>query len=218
MMWQLRAGTDRKANELPPRPMLRWFHLLQDTAHGYRFTQLFGYPTIRRYHTLVQAYVPQGSDRRVLEIGCGTGSAREWFSGVYTGIDINPEYIRMAQRTLNGTFRVMDGAQISFPHEAFDDAVSIATAHHLSDDELSLMVMKAVAVAHSLHLIDAILPISPYHHFKRALFRMDRGRHVRTFDQLRDIVGRVARVESHDVLVGPLHDVCYLRVARLHPS
>ena len=195
--------------------MLRFFHQLQESARGYSLTQFFGLPTIRRYRALVRQHVPQDPRRRILEIGCGVGSARPLFTSDYTGIDINPDYIEKARRNLNGRFYVMDAAQMPFEPNVFDDAISIATAHHLTDEQLSAMVSKAVSVASCVHIIDAILPISPNSWFKSALFRMDRGQYIRTFDQLLGIVGRSARVEYHQVVEGPLHDVCYIRASRL---
>jgi SAM-dependent methyltransferase len=194
--------------------MLGAFHRLQETARGYRFTQLLGRPTIQRYQSLVAAHVPQDAKRRVLEIGCGVGSSRPLFEGDYTGIDINPDYIQRAQATLTGRFMVMDAAQMPFAEGSFDDAVSIATGHHLSDEQLGDMVRQATRAARCLHVIDAILPVSPRDWFKWALFRADRGKHVRTFEQLFAIVGRNARIEFHEIREGPLHDVGYIRAAR----
>ena len=194
--------------------MLRAFHHLQDTARGYSLTQLLGGPTISRYRAFVAAHVPQGPTRRILEIGCGVGSARPWFQGIYTGIDINPEYITRAGANFSGEFRVMDAGHMTFSPDEFDDAVSIATAHHLTDEEVARMVRSALTAAASLHVIDAILPISSRAVFKRALFRMDRGRHVRAFEELRAIIDRCARVQYSEAVEGPLHDVCYIRACR----
>jgi SAM-dependent methyltransferase len=198
--------------------MLRFLYLLLDTARGYRLTQLLGLPTIRRYESLVREHIPQDPSRRILEIGCGVGSARGWFASNYTGIDINPDYIRRARREVADDFHVMDAAQMSFGSNTFDDAISIATAHHLTDEQLSLMVAKAVTVASNLHIIDAILPISPKRWLKKILFQMDRGQHVRTFDELRDIVSRNAQVSAVQLVEGPLHDVCYIRASRRRAS
>jgi SAM-dependent methyltransferase len=195
--------------------MLRSFHQLQESARGYSLTQFFGLSTIRRYRALVRQHVPQDPRRRILEIGCGVGSARPLFTSDYTGIDINPDYIQKARRDFSGRFYVMDAAHMPFEPNMFDDAISIATTHHLTDEQLSAMIIKAVTVASCVHIVDAILPISPNSWFKSALFRMDRGRYIRTFDQLRGIVGRSARVEYHQVVEGPLHDVCYIRASRL---
>lgn len=195
------------------RPLLRLFHRLMDVAYVYRLAQLFGRPTVRRYQTFVRKHIPQGSARRILEVGCGVGASRPLFSCEYTGIDINPDYIRIARQNLDGNFYVMDAAQMSFEPQMFDEAVSIATAHHLSDEQLAAMIKKATTVASRLHIIDAILPLSPSARLKTALFRMDRGQHVRTFERLRAIVEQNARVQFHEALKGPLHDVCYIRAS-----
>jgi SAM-dependent methyltransferase len=194
--------------------LLRAFHNLQDTAGGYSLTQLLGGPTIRRYRAFVRAHVPADPTRRILEIGCGIGSARPWFRGEYTGIDLNPEYIAKARQNFQGDFHVMDAAKLTFSPDRFDDAVSIATAHHLTEEQVAGMVKSALTAAVSLHVIDAVLPISPWSVLKTTLFRMDRGRHARTFDQLRRIVDGHARVEFSEAVEGPLHDVCYIRVSR----
>jgi ubiquinone/menaquinone biosynthesis C-methylase UbiE len=194
--------------------MLRLFHLLMESAGGYAFAQVFGFPTVRSYRALVREHIPHDPDRRVLEIGCGIGSSRPLFAGSYTGVDINPGYIERARRTHGGTFRVMDAAEMPFEPNTFDDAVTIATTHHLTDDQLSAMIRQAVLVATRVHVVDAILPISGSW-FKSVLFRMDRGRYVRTLDRLCEIVSRNSRLESRQVLEGPLHDVCYIRVSHL---
>lgn len=194
--------------------MLKSLHLLMDTARGYRLSQLLGLPTIRRYRTLIHRHVSNKPGSRVLEIGCGVGSSRHLFAGGYTGIDINPDYIRQARARFGGDFQVMNAADMSFAPGSFDEAVSIATGHHLSDEQLGAMIRKAITVAPRLHIIDAILPISPRKRLQTMLFRMDRGKHIRTVDQLRDVVSRNARIEAHEVIEGPLHDVCYFRVSR----
>jgi SAM-dependent methyltransferase len=194
--------------------LLKAFHDLQDTARGYSLTQLLGRPTIKRYHAFVGAHVPPEPARRILEIGCGLGSARPWFRGTYTGVDINPEYIAKARENFQGDFHVMDAARLTFLPDQFDDAVSIATAHHLTDEQLGAMVRGALTAAASLHVIDPVLPITSPSLFKMALFRMDRGQHLRTFNHLRGIVHRDGRVKFSEIAQGPLHDVCYIRVCR----
>jgi len=194
--------------------MLRSFYSLLESASGYSVMQLLGLPTIRRYRALVREYIPQGVEGRVLEIGCGIGTSRMMFAKNYTGIDINRNYIEKARQNFDGTFLVMDAAAMPFPPNTFDDAVCIATAHHLSDEQLGSMLRSATTCASQIHLIDAILPLSQKSRFKNAIFRMDRGRHVRTLDQLRTIVAQNVKIQATHALEGPLHDVCYIRAAR----
>jgi SAM-dependent methyltransferase len=194
--------------------LLRPLHRLLENPHVYRASQFLGLPTIQRYRALLRQHVPRDPQRKVLEIGCGVGSFRPYFECEYTGIDINVDCIRVASHHFDGRFKVMDAARMSFAPGSFDDAVSIATTHHLSDGQLGAMIEQATTAASTLHIIDAILPVSPHAWFKTAWFRADRGRHVRRFEQLRDVVARNAQVEAHEILTGPLHDVCYIRAAR----
>jgi SAM-dependent methyltransferase len=194
--------------------LLRPLHRLLENPHVYRASQFLGLPTIQRFRGLIRKHVPQDRRRKVLEIGCGVGSYRPYFECEYTGIDINADCIRVAARHFDGRFEVMDAAQMSFAPGSFDDAVSIATTHHLSDGQLGAMIEQATTAASTLHIIDAILPLSPHAWFKTAWFRTDRGRHVRSFEQLRDVVGQNAQVAAHEILTGPLHDVCYIQASR----
>jgi SAM-dependent methyltransferase len=181
----------------------------------YALNQMIGAPTVRRYRAMIARHLPQDSARRIIEIGCGLGTARPLFGPDYTGIDINAAYINKARQNFSGTFCVVDAAQLPFAPKTFDDAFSIATTHHLTDEQLSSMVREAVAIASFLHIVDAILPLSSRSWFKNAYFRMDRGRFPRTIDRLRDVVGRNARLEYFQTLEGPLHDVCYIRASRM---
>jgi SAM-dependent methyltransferase len=196
--------------------MLGTVYRLLETAQGYSISQVLGFPTLRRYRALVLKHVVQDASRRVLEIGCGVGSARQLFASNYTGIDINADYINRARRNFSGRFCVVDAAQMPFGPNAFDDAICIATTHHLTDEQLSAMIRKGTDVASCLHIVDAILPLSASSWFKNALFRMDRGRYARTLDRLREIVILNSRLEFCEAVKGPLHDVCYIRLSRLN--
>ena len=70
---------------------------------------------IRRYHTLVDI-APDLNNASVLDYGCGTGDfyrflKRRGFNVRYTGVDINENFIRLAQKKYpECTFAVLDDA------------------------------------------------------------------------------------------------------------
>jgi SAM-dependent methyltransferase len=110
----------------------------------------------------------------------------------------------------------MDCTRLGFPERSFDEVVTIATTHHLDDAQLARMVGEALRVCRPgghLHIIDAILPVSPNFLFKRVWFRLDRGAFPRTTDDLVAGVEQAGRVIRRNMLTGPLHDTIYLRVA-----
>jgi SAM-dependent methyltransferase len=192
-------------------------HLLE-LPSIYKVNQLIGRPTVNRYCQFLAEEVPRGADMSTLDIGCGVGSYRPWFAGPYCGIDINPLYIKTAQNNYtDARFIAMDCGKLSLPDQSFDNAISIATSHHLDDNELRGMVSEALRVTSrdgAFHIIDAILPLDHKSRVKEWFFRRDRGRFPRRLHELHAAISRNATITRQRTLVGPLHDVAYLRVTQ----
>ena len=182
----------------------------------YSLSQILGRPTNDRFRRLIAANVKPASDAEILELGCGVGGFRDSFPASYTGIDINPGYVKQARASLPGKFAVMDCTSLNYPDESFDEVVTIATTHHLNGDQLAMMVQEALRVCRlggHLHVVDAILPLSP-NLFKSVWFGLDRGRFARKLDLLLAILGRAGNIEHYELMTGPLHDVVYARIGR----
>jgi ubiquinone/menaquinone biosynthesis C-methylase UbiE len=182
----------------------------------YNLNQFVGQATVRRYRRLLAEEVPCDTQTSILDLGCGTGTTSRVVTGCYSGVDINPDYIRAAQeRYPKAKFYHMNCSKLALPDGSFDMATTIATTHHLSDAELEAMTLEALRVVKpggAFHLIDAILPINPRAFAKELFFRMDRGRFPRRLPELERVVSRRADVIRRRVLTGPLHDVAYLRI------
>jgi ubiquinone/menaquinone biosynthesis C-methylase UbiE len=185
-------------------------------AGGFALHQRLGQPTLDRYRQLIARHIPHAADKNILDIGCGIGSFRPYFDGAYTGIDLNPAYIEKARGSQAGVFEAMNCTHLSFPDRSFDEVITIATMHHITDEEARGMVAEAVRVCRlggHFHVIDAILPVTP-NALKTLVFRLDRGNHPRTLDQHLAVIGGTARILAHEVLTGPLHDTVYVRVGQ----
>jgi ubiquinone/menaquinone biosynthesis C-methylase UbiE len=187
----------------------------------YDLNQLIGRPTVQRYTRLVREELALTPETSVLELGCGTGATRKMMPARYCGIDINPDYVAAAKRAhVDGEFVHMDATRLAFAPASFDEVISVATTHHLDDDQLGAMTREALRVVRAqgaFHIVDAILPMDPRHRAKEAFFKMDRGRFARRLEQLVGVVSRTATVERKRVLTGPLHDVAYLKVVPIAP-
>lgn len=199
------------------RAALSPFYRLLERSGFYALGQFVGRPTTDRFRRLLARNLTAGVDTSVLDLGCGIGNYRDCFIGRYTGIDVNPIYIENARAALPGRFETMDCTRLGFSDGAFDEVVTIATTHHLDDGEVTRMVTEALrACRHDghLHIIDAIMPVSPNFAFKRFWFNLDRGRFPRSLDTLLACVARGGAIVRHEVLTGPLHDTVYIRVGR----
>jgi len=182
----------------------------------YSLSQILARPTNYRLRKLIAANVKPALDAEILELGCGVGGFRDCFPASYTGIDINPGYVKQARASLPGTFAVMDCTSLNYPDDSFNEVVTIATTHHLDDHQVAMMVKEALRVCRPtgrFHVLDEILPMSP-NVFKSVWFGLDRGGFPRKRDLLLSILGRAGDLQHYEVLTGPLHDVIYARLGR----
>jgi ubiquinone/menaquinone biosynthesis C-methylase UbiE len=197
------------------RAVMAPLYRLAERTNGYALAQWVSKPTTDRFRTLIREQInPRPSDT-LLDVGCGPGHYRSSFTCQYSGVDINPDYIQMASSHLDGRFLVMDCTRLAFDDETFDHVVSIATLHHLTDEQVVQMVREALRVCKSsgrVHLIDAILPITPNFTFKRIVFGLDRGAYPRTHERLHELIAKAGHISCRDVMAGPLHDVTYVGV------
>jgi ubiquinone/menaquinone biosynthesis C-methylase UbiE len=173
--------------------------------------------TVSRIRELAVRNVPNAPGLAILDIGCGVGYYRGVFNETaYTGVDVNPAYIEFAQRThRDAEFRIMSAEKLDFPDKQFNAALSTGMTHHLSDDVLSAMVKESRRVTKergTLHIVDAILPVSRRARLKRWFFLQDVGRHQRSVGDMTDILSANANLTRVEVLTGPLHDVAYFRL------
>jgi ubiquinone/menaquinone biosynthesis C-methylase UbiE len=189
---------------------------LAEGASGYALAQLLAKPTTDRFRALIRKHVNPGPDEELLDVGCGVGNYRSSFACKYTGIDINPDYIERSRANLEGRYMVMDATRLEFTDGTFDHVITMAALHHLTDDQVVQMVREATRVCKPsgrIHIIDAILPVTPNFTFKRMVFNADRGEHPREHEHLLGLISKAGRIETSDILAGPLHDVTYIGVS-----
>lgn len=139
----------------------------------------------------------QGTDlsrlRRVLDVGCGPGTnARHFGASEYLGVDINPEYIRSAERRFGPKFRVADVTTMRIePGLGYDCILVNSLLHHLPDDEVDRLLghlATLLADDGAVHILDLVLPAR--RSLARFLARHDRGEFPRPLDAWEAIFSR----------------------------
>jgi len=127
---------------------------------------------------------------RVLDVGCGPGTNAPHFRSCdYLGIDINPSYIRHAEKHFGPRFRVADVTTMSIePGEGYDCILVNSLLHHLPNPAVARLLGHLATLlsdAGAVHILDLILPAGPS--ISRLLARMDRGRYPRPEEQWREL-------------------------------
>lgn len=194
---------------------------------AYRTAQnLIGATAFRR--TLVEDVLRVGPGERIIDIGCGTADILDDLVSVtdvdYVGFDHSAKYIEDARKRFGDRGRFVASAAADFDTGRDGDgntsgvsdrtlAIMVGVLHHLDDDE----VCGALQLARrALGPCGRFVSIDPtfadgQHRLARFLASRDRGQHVRTPEQIMELVTPVfpdaAPAVRHDLLRVPYSHV-----------
>jgi ubiquinone/menaquinone biosynthesis C-methylase UbiE len=139
---------------------------------------------------------------KIIDIGCSTGLCGRTLFDLnnpnYVGIDLDPQYIRIAkEKRPYGSFFVADAQDLSFQLEGFDLAALIGVLHHMSD-EVANKTMKEVARV--LKPDGFVLIAEPVFTKKSILSTFflshDRGRFIRTREKYEELFAQFETVKQ----------------------
>lgn len=134
---------------------------------------------------------------KILDIGCGDGgwlelrddrvSKGSWlaeFGGIWAiGIDVNPEYIEKAEKSIrNGTsFFVVDARSLPFEDKYFTMIHASGALHHMTDYQIALREMRRVLSEDGILLLKESVDNDWIFAFLRRLAGRWRGDSVESF-------------------------------------
>jgi 2-polyprenyl-3-methyl-5-hydroxy-6-metoxy-1,4-benzoquinol methylase len=133
--------------------------------------------------------------RRVLDVGCGPGTNAPHFAASnYLGIDLNPQYIRDAERRYGSSdgsmqFLARDAATFALsPSERFDFVLVNSFLHHVDDPTAKGILSNLSQLITNdgyIHILELILPDHPS--ITRFVARADRGNFPRPSESWRQM-------------------------------
>lgn len=149
---------------------------------------------------------------RIIDIGCGSGTILEHLPRdiSYLGIDTNQNYIHSALKKFSdrGTFCVgtapeLVGQDASLVNSA-DVVLCNGVLHHLSDDEaleILRLAKRLLKLKGRLLCLEATF-LAHQSRLSRWLVSRDRGQHIRTEQQWKDLVSQVFERRTTNILTG----------------
>ena len=173
--------------------MLKFFYRLLENPKIYEFVQklLGGDRIFSAVRGVLDQELSHIGYKNVLEVGCGTGLTKDSFKGEYTGVDINPEYIRMVSSRGGGTFLVADATALPFGPETFDLVFTAGVLHHLNAQGRSMMLDEMKRVCRSqghILIVDGLVPSNRLNLIGYALAKLDRGRYKMRIREFQDMI------------------------------
>jgi len=152
---------------------------------------------------LLSKYVPYTPGTTTLDLGCGPGTSAKIFNpNDYVGIDCDSGYISYAQRrNPEYSFYIQDFCSLSsensiVPNGGFDLILASGLMHHLEKDvarQFFLQAEKLLANGGHFITIDPCIH-SEQSNIKKRIILSDRGKFVRTPNELIDIASGAARL------------------------
>ena len=136
----------------------------------------------------------------LLDVGCGPESWLFRHGLKPTGLDISERYV--AEWEKKGARAVVGSADaLPFPEKSFGGIWSIGLLHHLSDETVRRMLQECERVCRHeggyVAILDAVLPRSKWRRpVAHAIRRMDRGRFMRTEQQLKMLLSPAYRWQT----------------------
>ena len=130
---------------------------------------------------------------RVLDVGCGPGTNTDLFRDAdYLGVDINPDYIKSAQRKHKRPFVVADVTAYE-DHAAgkFDFILINSFLHHVDDADVSKVLSRTagwLTPDGHIHVIEVVSPGD--RSIAQLLASWDRGRYTRSLGHWRSLLER----------------------------
>jgi len=153
----------------------------------------------RRQKQLIKETIGKnGKDKKILDIGCGTGAFAPLFDkDNYLGVDILPEYIEHAKKNCKGNFQVMDATRLKFPNGHFDRVLIMAVLHHLNDEDANKVIEEARRVlkpdGRILIMEDSKIPRLE-NSLVRFMQKFDKGEFIRTPENYKKIVSPYLKI------------------------
>jgi SAM-dependent methyltransferase len=143
----------------------------------------------------LRTHVLLGPSDKVVDAGCGTGSALEFLPAVnYFGFDPNPDYIRRARSRYGsrGEFFCGDASSLRVRElvQSADVFLSLGVLHHLSDDQIGeILTLARSCLRPSGRFIFYEPCFSANDHWVGRIFmRLDRGGNIKSDEAWRTVV------------------------------
>lgn len=179
----MQAAVQRLLDRVSMTPKL-WNGLRRLVEAGFHGERLAIARELRPWH---------GDQRRILDLGCGTGEfAAEFAPAGYIGIDVSMTYLRDAAARHRGNFLAAGGDALPLQDACCDAALIVGVLHHLPDALASAAmseVRRVLKPGASVLIMEDIPPPPGENLAGQVMHALDRGGYIRSEAEYRQVFG-----------------------------
>ncbi len=138
------------------------------------------------------------SNKRIIDIACGTGEFSCLAHGSYIGVDLDARHIKYAQKkygTKKKKFLVKDASKTGFPDKHFDCAFMLSFLHHTPEKDIGKVLNEAKRITREKIIIVDLVPLK-YNLIGKFFYNMDQGKFIRPYKEQLRLVSKYAKIKK----------------------
>tara|TARA_Y100000031_G_scaffold125976_1_gene142756 strand:- start:3237 stop:3860 length:624 start_codon:yes stop_codon:yes gene_type:complete len=141
--------------------------------------------------------------KNILDIGCGLGEYSTMSNSRYIGLDNSFPRVHFAQRWYNNCqFMQADATQFPFGDCTFEAVLLANTIHHLSNEQLTKIILEMKRVSSRYLIIDDCVKFKGQNRLSQYFYSLDRGTMFRTAEQIEE---EIMRLEIFEIKLRATH-------------
>src|SRR3989338_962228 len=172
-----------------------WYTLFDMPAvyNSVRTVLLFGK---RKMFSHIKDAVALQNGENILDVGSGPGELSTLFQNGYAGVDYSDNYVAYAQKKYpRKKFFQGNVLQLNIPEKSYDVVLLASFIHHFSDLEVNQILQNLSTVARKRIVLLEPCPWKG-NPIALLLLKMDRGAHVRSFEEQKKFVEKYFTLEK----------------------
>jgi len=178
-------------------PLLRLKDRILDNAIMFNIVRTF---TDSRNHNLsmIKEALNSKKNDKILDVGCGLGNFSRVTDGIYTGIDLNPSFVKFAKKNYsakNKEFMVADATNLKFKDKSFDKSMFISMLHHFPDSDADKILRELQRLTKDYLVVLDLIPSNRM--IVKFMYVMDRGSSIRPINAQQKLIKKYFRIVQY---------------------
>lgn len=146
----------------------------------------------------LQKEIGNTTNKKIIDIACGTGSYSVIAKGEYVGVDLNRKHIKYARKKYGSKrkkFVVGDASSTNYPKNCFDYAFMLSFLHHVSEKDIKKILSEVKRITKKKIIIVDLVPLR-YNVLGKFFYKMDQGKFIRPYEKQLQLIRKYIKIKK----------------------